>query len=480
MALHKDVSSTLVFALVLQAISLPGLRAAGTDSTYRFEAREGKIIGVWPDVWTVERLSQLRTRYGFNCMAVPGEQASYDAAVAAGYTPERLKVHFFYGGGPAIVSRFPAAMYYVDEAVEHNCAGAPTAGPIHSPQELAALRDYIHQHRPGALFVSSGYKRCSHLRILGEFVDQIMFSSYVHWAELTTTYCNPRLGWGDSTEIAFIPIAYDQSPSWSAMRAIFGSKFSMTWIRGREDEYTLLLPHANALGLSGLWLYHGEPIDTTLLLAFCIAAWRNGWMTRIAETPLSHLSVLTAERLRDSRVRLQWATKQEFDHRGYTVERRAEAESSFSVVPNSFVPRRGMPGTAQQYSFTDSTAPPGALLYRLRLIDHDSTLRLSLPVQVSLPAGGKENVPMDFELFQNAPNPFNPSTRIAFQIPISVAVRLTLNDMLGREVQILVNDVLPAGRHERVLEATNLPSGVYVYRLTAGAFSGAKKLVIIR
>lgn len=475
MSLRKDVLGAVACLLVVHA---PELRA--TDSTYRFEARDGKIIGLWPDIWTPERLNHLRTRYGFNYLAVPGVQGPYEAALAAGYPPERLQVLFSYGNGPTVVDHFPAAMYYVDEAVEHNCAGAPTAGPIHSPQELAALRDYIHQHRPGALFVSSGYKRCSHLRILGEFVDRIMFSSYVHWAELTTTYCTPRLGWGDSSEVAFIPIAYDQSPSWSAMRTLFGPKFSMTWIRGREDEYEILLPHANALGVNGLWLYHGEPIDTMLLVNFCTAAWRNGWMTRIAETPLSHLSVLTAARFGENRVRLQWATQQELDHRGYVVERRAENESEFAIVPDSFVPRRGAPGTPQEYAFVDSSAPTALLLYRLRLIDRDSTVRLSHPVQISPATEVKEHTPISFELFQNAPNPFNPTTRIAFHIPASSAVTLKLYDMLGRELRTLVNEVLPAGRHERVLEATNLPSGVYVYRLTAGAFSDARKLVIIR
>ncbi|MEK7251517.1 MAG: hypothetical protein AAB209_13960, partial [Bacteroidota bacterium] len=107
----------------------------------------GKILGVWPDVWTVERLSQLRVRYGFNYVGVPALRAEYDAARQAGFAPANILVGFWHGYHVTAVDSFEAAIYYVDEAVEHNCAGEPSAGPIHTPQELEAIRDYVHQHR---------------------------------------------------------------------------------------------------------------------------------------------------------------------------------------------------------------------------------------------------------------------------------------------------------------------------------------------
>jgi len=465
--LNPSLSGACLLAIALQTLVPHKLCSANPDSTYRFETKQGKIVGAWPDVWTVERLVQLRTRYGFNSIAVPAERPYYNAALEAGYTPQHILLTFSYGNGPAAVDSFPSMMYYVDEAVEHNCAGQPTAGPIHSPQELAALRDYIHQHRPGAWFISSGYKRCSHLRILGEYVDRIMFSSYVNWEELNITYCQPNLGWGDSTEHPFLPIAYDQSPSWTSMKNLFGPKFTMTWIRGREDEYDILLPHANVLQLNGLWVYHGEEIDTTLLLNFCTAAWRNGWMVRIADAPLSHLSSLTATRIGNGGVRLAWSTPQERDHLGYYVERRSGAQGEFSVLPNSFIPRRGLPGEPQEYAFVDSSAPSSLVQYRLRQIDLDSTVRFSQPVQVSAVTGVESREFGSFELFQNYPNPFNPTTTIAFRLSAPADVSLAVVDLLGREVMRMIErERREEGRHTVLFSAEGLASGVYYYRLS--------------
>ena len=77
-------------------------------------------------------------------------------------------------------------------------------------------------------------------------------------------------------------------------------------------------------------------------------------------------------------------------------------------------------------------------------------------------------VPGRYTLAQNYPNPFNPETRIGFDLPVSGEVRLAVFDVLGREVAVLVDERLPAGRYEAVFAADDLPSGVYVYQLEAG------------
>lgn len=80
-------------------------------------------------------------------------------------------------------------------------------------------------------------------------------------------------------------------------------------------------------------------------------------------------------------------------------------------------------------------------------------------------------------LQQNYPNPFNPSTTIKYQLPKSTEVRLSVFDVLGREVSVLVNERRGAGVHEVKCEGSNLASGVYFYRLHAGGFVQTKKLV---
>ncbi len=85
-----------------------------------------------------------------------------------------------------------------------------------------------------------------------------------------------------------------------------------------------------------------------------------------------------------------------------------------------------------------------------------------------------------YNLFQNYPNPFNPSTHIHFIIPQTGFVTLTVYDVLGNEVKILVHEMKSAGKYEIEFEGTKLPSGVYVYRLSSNDFSMSKKMILIR
>jgi hypothetical protein len=89
-------------------------------------------------------------------------------------------------------------------------------------------------------------------------------------------------------------------------------------------------------------------------------------------------------------------------------------------------------------------------------------------------------IPTQYELQQNYPNPFNPTTVISYQLPLASQVRLTVYDMLGRQVAILVNQRLDAGRYEATFTAGNLASGIYLYRLQAGGFSQTSKMLLIK
>jgi hypothetical protein len=91
-----------------------------------------------------------------------------------------------------------------------------------------------------------------------------------------------------------------------------------------------------------------------------------------------------------------------------------------------------------------------------------------------------EDVPADVYLFQNYPNPFNPSTAIGFQVTAYSHVRLSVYDLLGREVATLVNEVKQPGTYEVTWDAGGFSSGVYLYRLQAGGFVETRKLLLIR
>jgi len=90
------------------------------------------------------------------------------------------------------------------------------------------------------------------------------------------------------------------------------------------------------------------------------------------------------------------------------------------------------------------------------------------------------NISKRYQLYNNYPNPFNPTTTISFDLPVKSFVTLKVFDILGREVAAIISEQLPAGTHIRKWDAGNLPSGVYFYRIHAGAFTQTKKLVILR
>jgi hypothetical protein len=91
-----------------------------------------------------------------------------------------------------------------------------------------------------------------------------------------------------------------------------------------------------------------------------------------------------------------------------------------------------------------------------------------------------EGLPIRFTLHQNFPNPFNPSTSIRFSVPDEVHVNLAIYNVLGQEIDILVNEVKPPGNYEYFFDAANLPSGIYIYNLSAGFYIETKKMVLIR
>lgn len=88
--------------------------------------------------------------------------------------------------------------------------------------------------------------------------------------------------------------------------------------------------------------------------------------------------------------------------------------------------------------------------------------------------------PDDFILFQNYPNPFNPTTKIQYAISNRQFISLNVYDVLGNLIVTLVNEEKPSGTYEVEFDASNLPSGVYMYRLTAGKFSSSKKLILLK
>jgi hypothetical protein len=132
----------------------------------------------------------------------------------------------------------------------------------------------------------------------------------------------------------------------------------------------------------------------------------------------------------------------------------------------------------QTYAVTQTLATDGAYLYAG---DRGTGVwRRPLSEMITSAETLASGLPSWYALAQNYPNPFNPSTTITFELPQSSEVRLGVFDMLGREVSMLVNERRDAGIHEVKFDGSRLASGVYFYRLQAGEFVQAKKLVIVK
>jgi hypothetical protein len=90
------------------------------------------------------------------------------------------------------------------------------------------------------------------------------------------------------------------------------------------------------------------------------------------------------------------------------------------------------------------------------------------------------NIPAEFKLHQNEPNPFNPVTMINFDVPVKSLVKITVYDALGKEVSVLVNDFKDAGKHTVSFNGLTYASGIYYYRIETGKYSETRKMMLVK
>jgi hypothetical protein len=122
-------------------------------------------------------------------------------------------------------------------------------------------------------------------------------------------------------------------------------------------------------------------------------------------------------------------------------------------------------------------------LIQLKLPEHGIPDMGAYESPLANPVGVEENEtghPSEYALYQNYPNPFNPTTNIEYEIPAAGFVTLKVYNMLGQEVATVVNEERDAGSYQVQFDGTGLSSGVYFYRIQAGDFVDAKKLLLIK
>ena len=182
-----------------------------------------------------------------------------------------------------------------------------------------------------------------------------------------------------------------------------------------------------------------------------------------------------------NQVILNWATASETENLGFHVYRSQKALGEYERLTSTAIPGAGNSAEQHVYSYVDESVAPGeTYYYKLADVDFNGVITFHGPVSVAV-----ENVPAEYELLQNFPNPFNPRTVIRYQLPEASEVKLLIYNTQGQVVRTLVSGQIPAGNHSIMWNGTaddgaRVASGVYIYRLETPAFVFQKKLVLTK
>jgi hypothetical protein len=274
---------------------------------------------------------------------------------------------------------------------------------------------------------------------------------------------------------------------YTLIRPIESHSPTSSMISSQDSQFTIVPMRPSSNNLSIQWYINGIQksgatsstfnvsgselsIGDTVKVVVCDTTWlvRNdsgrllrdsiSWV-RVSAVPVE-LTSFTATRC-STNVELTWATATEVNNYGFEIERRVISASSNQWSRVAFVQGAGTSSSPRDYFYSDKNLAVGRYAYRLKQIDNDGLFKYSNSIEVSI------ETPNTFSLEQNYPNPFNPTTVISFSVGTYSYTSLRVYDLLGREVATLVSETLSAGTYSRQWNADGMPSGMYLYRLSA-------------
>lgn len=172
----------------------------------------------------------------------------------------------------------------------------------------------------------------------------------------------------------------------------------------------------------------------------------------------------------NNNVTLRWTTSSEINNLGFEVQRSIDGNAGWTAL--GFVNGAGNSSSKLHYSYVDENLSARRYYYRLKQVDIDQRFAYS-PIVTAVLDGKKA-----YHLEQNYPNPFRNETVIRFTLPSKSKVNLSLFDMNGRLVKVLVNESKDSGSHAVTISSGMFTSGMYYYKLQAGDFSAVKKMTV--
>ena len=189
---------------------------------------------------------------------------------------------------------------------------------------------------------------------------------------------------------------------------------------------------------------------------------------------------------RNDGITLQWVTESEINNLGFNLDRKTpitDWSQIASYITHPALQGQGSVSHQTIYTFTDNTVQENESYdYRLSDVDYDGNVEYH---SLQLMGVSSTNIPEQFILYPNYPNPFNPVTNITYDIPEATDVTLEIYNVMGQRVRTLAQGNHEPGRYQIVWSATDdigqaLSSGMYIYRIQAGDFVSVKKLVLMK
>jgi hypothetical protein len=208
------------------------------------------------------------------------------------------------------------------------------------------------------------------------------------------------------------------------------------------------------------------------------------------------LSSIQAE-VTEDQVRVQWTTQAEWENQGFRLYRALNTgvdSLSYRPIHPDLIPGAGTTSVPHTYAFVDTgIIHEASYAYTLTAITTEGreipyhTLFVTPPssVLVSEPSASPSSLPTTYTLRQNWPNPFNTSTTIGYALPERVEVTLVVYDILGREIRRWAYGDREAGYYSEQWDGIDgegnvVSSGIYLYRLRAGAFMETKRMILMK
>ncbi len=249
------------------------------------------------------------------------------------------------------------------------------------------------------------------------------------------------------------------------------------------DLVTITFSTLNASGSSGL-TWQTSSTFWSIFDGDNSTKWVTGTFTDENTTPLPvELTTFSVTNKKGSAVDLKWETATEVNNYGFEVERsvikKSDKLNSIESADRSwekigFIEGHGNSNSPKKYSFVDKNLVGGShFVYRLKQVDVDGSFEYSEAIEI-------EVLPVKYQLDQNYPNPFNPTTTIKFSLPQAGKVRLDVYNLLGELITTLVNKNFEAGFQSVQFNASNLASGIYIYRLSSNSFSQVRKMMLLK